>query len=114
MYRGRCYMPAWARTVALGAMVLALSGAVAWAQEDLEQGKTGAQMFASDCAICHKSAQALVKEGYPTEAFLRAHYTSGREMAAALFAYLRSVAPADAAPAGAKRSKARGHSGDKD
>jgi len=84
--------------------VLALSGA-AWAQEDLEQGKNAPQLFASDCGICHKSAQALVKDGYPTVAFLRVHYTSSREMASALFTYLRGLARADAANAGPKRSK---------
>ena len=84
--------------------MLSLSG-TAWAQEDLEQGKNAPQLFASDCGICHKSAQALVKDGYPTVAFLRVHYTSSREMASALFTYLRGLARADAANAGPKRSK---------
>ena len=84
--------------------MLSLSG-TAWAQEDLEQGKNAPQLFASDCGICHNSAQALVKDGYPTEAFLRVHYTSSREMASALFTYLRGLARADAANAGPKRSK---------
>ena len=84
--------------------MLALGGA-ARAQEDLEQGKNAPQLFASDCGTCHKSAQALVKDGYPTEAFLRMHYTSSREMASALFTYLRGFARADAANAGPKRSK---------
>ena len=84
--------------------MLSLSG-TAWAQEDLEQGKNAPQLFASDCGICHKSAQALVKDGYPTETFLRVHYTSSREMASALFTYLRGLARADAA--NAKRSKSK-------
>ena len=84
--------------------MLSLSG-TAWAQEDLEQGKNAPQLFASDCGICHNSAQALVKDGYPTEAFLRVHYTSSREMASALFTYLRGLARADAANVGPKRSK---------
>ena len=84
--------------------MLSLSG-TAWAQEDLEQGKNAPQLFASDCGICHNSAQALVKDGYPTEAFLRVHYTSSREMASALFTYLRGLARADAA--NAKRSKSK-------
>ena len=82
--------------VLLAAAIVVLTAAAAGAQENLEQGKSGAQLFATDCAICHKSPQALVKEGYPTEGFLRVHYTSGREMAAALFTYLRGVARADA------------------
>jgi hypothetical protein len=92
------------RVSAAAALMLALSGA-AWAQENLEQGKTPAQLFASDCGICHKSAQALVKDGYPSEAFLRVHYTSSREMASALFTYLRGIARADAASPGPKRAK---------
>ena len=97
-------MRVWMRVCVAGAVVLALSGA-AWAQEDLEQGKNAPQLFASDCGICHKSAQALVKDGYPTVAFLRVHYTSSREMASALFTYLRGLARADVANAGPKRSK---------
>ena len=97
-------MRVWMRVCVAGAVVLALSGA-AFAQEDLEQGKNAPQLFASDCGICHKSAQALVKDGYPTEAFLRMHYTSSREMASALFTYLRGLARSDAANAGPKRSK---------
>jgi hypothetical protein len=84
---------------------MALSGG-AWAQEDLEQGKSAAQLFASDCGICHKSAQALVKDGYPTEAFLRVHYTSNREIASALFTYLRGIARADPAAAPKRGKKA--------
>lgn len=98
-------MRVWMRVSAAAALVLALGGA-AWAQENLETGKSAAQMFASDCGICHKSAQALVKDGYPTEAFLRVHYTSGKEMAATLFTYLRGIARADAAASpGPKRVK---------
>lgn len=97
-------MRVWMRVCAAGAMVLA-SSAPAWTQEDLEQGKTAAQLFASDCGICHKSAQAVVKGGYPTEAFLRVHYTSSRQMAATLFTYLRGIARADTANSGVKRSK---------
>ncbi len=89
-------MRVWVRVCAAGAMLAALSEPV-WAQENLEQGKSAAQLFASDCGICHKSAQALVKDGYPTEAFLRVHYTSSREMAAALFTYLRGIQRAEGA-----------------
>lgn len=92
------------RVCAAGAMVLALSGA-GWAQENLEQGKSAAQLFASDCGVCHKSEKALVKDGYPTEAFLRVHYTSSRETASALFTYLRGIARAESATPAPKRSK---------
>ena len=72
------------------AVVFALSAPVA-AQENLEKGKTPAQLYASDCAICHKAPRGLFKGGYGLEDFLRAHYTSSRESAAAISAYLRSV-----------------------
>ena len=75
-------MRTWMRVCAAGAVLVAFLSGPAWAKEDLEKGKSAAQLFASDCGICHKSAQALVKDGYPTEAFLRVHYTSSREMAA--------------------------------
>jgi hypothetical protein len=100
------------RTLAAVMVVLGFS-AGAFGQENLEQGKSGAQLYASDCAICHKSPQALIKEGYPTEGFLRVHYTSSREMAAALFTYLRGMARADAAASGTKRVKKRASSSEK-
>jgi cytochrome c553 len=92
------------RAVAAGAL-LVLAGTAAWAQENLEQGKSGAQLFATDCAICHKSPQTLVKDGYPTEGFLRVHYASSREMAAAVSAYLRGIARPEAGEARTKRGK---------
>lgn len=95
------------RTGLAGAMLM-LAGAGACAQENLEQGKSGAQLYATDCAICHKSVQALLREGYPTEGFLRVHYTSSREMAAEVFAYLRGVAKTEAAAESRpKRAKSR-------
>lgn len=98
-------MRVWMRIFAAAALLAALSAGAA-AQENLERGKSAAQLFASDCAVCHKSPQALVKEGYPTEAFLRVHYTSSHEMAAALFTYLRDIARAEPA-GGAQRSKSK-------
>jgi hypothetical protein len=96
------------RFVRIGlAAAAALAAQAALAQENLELGKSGAQLYASDCAICHKSAQALIREGYPTEGFLRVHYTSSREMAAEIFTYLRGVAKTDAAESGARHSKPR-------
>ncbi len=41
-----------------------------------------AQLFASDCAICHKSPAALSKAGglFGMESFLRQHYTASRRI----------------------------------
>ena len=73
----------------------------AGAQENLDLNKTPAQMFASDCAICHKSPQGLAKAGgiLGLDSFLRQHYTASRESAAAIAAYLQSMDRGPAAPA---------------
>ncbi len=66
---------------------------LATAQENLDKGKTPAQLYASDCAICHKSPRGLAKGArrYRLDNFLRAHYTASREAAAAISAYLRAI-----------------------
>jgi hypothetical protein len=58
--------------------------------QDLTQGKTPAQLFAGDCAACHKSSQGLAKDNDPRSlaTFLREHYTTKPEMAEALAAYV--------------------------
>ena len=67
--------------------VLCVTG-VAGAQENLDQGKSPAQLFASNCAICHKSPR-LAKAGeiLGLDSFLREHYTASKELAGALAAY---------------------------
>jgi mono/diheme cytochrome c family protein len=48
------------RMIAVAICIAALFGAgAARGQENLDHGKTPAQLFASDCAICHKSARGL-------------------------------------------------------
>ena len=96
-------MRSWICAAVAGAAFLAAAGAAS-AQENLDAGKSGAQLYASNCAICHKSVQALNKSGgglFGLDSFLREHYTSSRESAAAISAYLNSVGggPADARPA---------------
>lgn len=93
--------------LAIGTLVLILALPAA-AQEILGQGKTGAQLFASNCAICHKSPQGMTKSGgiFGLSTFLRQHYTSSRETAAAIAAYVESVDRA--APPPARRGKADG------
>jgi len=101
-------MRSWICAAVAGAGFLVAAGAAS-AQENLDAGKSGAQLYASNCAICHKSAQALNKSGgglFGLDSFLREHYTSSRESAAAISAYLNSVGggPADARPAKKKTS----------
>jgi len=64
--------------------------AAAVAQTNLDQGKSASQIFASDCAECHKGARGLAKgrNGVALTDFLREHYTTSREQAAALAAYV--------------------------
>ncbi|MBI2716890.1 MAG: hypothetical protein HYX37_20955 [Rhizobiales bacterium] len=73
------------------------------AQENLDFGKTPAQLFASDCATCHKSPQGLAAKGggiLGLENFLREHYTASRETAASIAGYLRAAGSGPAAKPG--------------
>lgn len=86
----------------LGIALLTVTFAgAASAQENLDLGKSAAQLYASDCAICHKSPASLSKAGgiFGMESFLRQHYTASRESAAALANYLKGFGDAPAAPA---------------
>ena len=63
------------------------------AQENLDKGKTPAQLYATDCAICHKSPQGITQAPalFGLESFLREHYTASRESAASIAAYLSGL-----------------------
>jgi len=76
-------------------LVAALGAAPALAQ-DFTAGKTAAQLFASDCQTCHKSPGGLAKGQTVSSLtlFLREHYTTKPESAAALAAYLANPANA--------------------
>src|SRR5689334_12830623 len=88
----------------IGAAMLCMGAA--GAQENLDQGKNAAQLFASNCSPCHKSPQGLAKAGgiLGLDSFLREHYTASKESAGALAAYLKSLDTGPAAPARAKRA----------
>ena len=80
------------RVIRLGFGFLALAVAnSAGAQGNLDQGKTAVQLYASACATCHKSPQSVSRTNrfFGLESFLREHYTSSRESAAILAAYLK-------------------------
>ena len=76
--------------LAIGSLALCVASS-AGAQENLEQGKTGAQLYASVCADCHKSPQSLKPPGIFLESFLREHYTADRVSAAAIATYLHGL-----------------------
>jgi hypothetical protein len=85
--------------LALGFFAFAAANS-AGAQGNLDQGKTGPQLFASACATCHKSPQSVSKTKwfFGLESFLREHYTSSRESAAILAAYLKGQEKPSANP----------------
>lgn len=64
------------------------------AAQDYSAGKSAAQLFQSDCTACHKTPAGLAKgmDARGLTGFLREHYTTKTESAAALAAYLVSGA----------------------
>jgi hypothetical protein len=81
--------------VMLVAAAAAFGAGPAKAQEDLTRGKTPAQLYASDCAECHRNPRALGNRSsaYSLAGFLRVHYTASRESASALANYLVGLGP---------------------
>jgi len=102
--------PGSGKWLVIGLSAVSLAGP-AFAQESLDKGKTPAQLFASDCAPCHKSPQGLAKSGglFGLDGFLREHYTASRETATAIANYLKSM---DTGPAGPGRAGKRAAKGD--
>jgi mono/diheme cytochrome c family protein len=78
---------AFALTIGL---LTALVPAAASAQTNIDEGKSASQIFANACAECHKSASGLGKgkNSATVAEFLREHYTTGPQQAAALAAYV--------------------------
>jgi hypothetical protein len=66
--------------------------------QNLEAGKSPAQIFAGTCNACHKSPRGLLKTvpAGSLQGFLRQHYTTSSEMASLLSAFLVSNGAADA------------------
>jgi hypothetical protein len=81
------------------ALVAAVACIVGARGQNLDEGKTGPQLFALDCVACHRSPQGLAKNynGWSLTSFLRQHYTSSSGSAGVLAAYLTSSANARAA-----------------
>ncbi|MGE5771870.1 MAG: hypothetical protein ACM3Z4_07480 [Hyphomicrobiales bacterium] len=79
------------RRLIIGSLAVCVTSS-AGAQTNLGQNKTGAQLYASVCADCHKSPQSLKPAGiFGLESFLREHYTADRQSAAAIAAYLNGL-----------------------
>jgi hypothetical protein len=75
--------------------------------QNLDEGKSLPQLFAAGCAACHQSPRGLGRQmgAAPLATFLRQHYTTSREQAAALASYVASFAQE---PPGPRPSQVRG------
>jgi hypothetical protein len=82
-------------------LFVGLAPAMTHAQTNIDQGKTPAEIFASDCATCHKTARGLAsgKSSPILTGFLREHYTASSDQAAALAAYVMGAGGGDSVPA---------------
>ena len=76
-------------------ILLALTAGRTYAQQaqDLDQGKSGAELFKTTCIDCHRSPRGLAKDRFSLTLsyFLRRHYTGSSAAADVLTAYLQSV-----------------------
>ena len=89
---------------ALG-LIVVLAPATTLAQVNIDQDKSPAQLYAGDCAACHKSVRGLAngRSASSLAGFLGEHYTASSREAAAIAAYvMANGGSAAAAPARAK------------
>lgn len=86
--------------VVIGALA-GLAPVLAHAQVSIDQGKSPAEMFSNDCATCHKGARGLAKGRGSSElaSFLVEHYTSSKDEAASLAAYVMASGGGESPPA---------------
>lgn len=89
----------------LAGLTSAVLAAPAQAQVNIDEGKSAAEMFANDCATCHKTTRGLAvgKNALTLTGFLREHYTASRAQASALAAYVLSSGGSQPAPAAARQ-----------
>src|SRR3954466_8840865 len=87
------------RALSLAAVMLLIGGfaAVPVRAQNLEAGKSPAQIFSGTCTACHKGARGLLKTVAPGSlpGFPRQHYTTSSEMAGVLASYLISNGATD-------------------
>jgi hypothetical protein len=80
-------------------IIVALTGGIARAQPDIDQNESGAQLFAANCAECHRSPRGLAKDRLFTWTLshwtlsyvLQQHYAGSAASAQTLADYLQSV-----------------------
>ena len=92
-------------------ILLALTAGRTYAQQaqGLDEGKSGAELFKTTCADCHRSPRGLAKNrfSWTLSYFLRQHYTGSSAAADALTAYLQSVDAPRAKPRPTARKSQR-------
>ena len=69
-------------------MAVGLTAFPAFAQSNLDAGKSPAQIFAHTCNACHRSPREIKRTSV---AFMREHYTTGMQEASTMAAYLNSM-----------------------
>ena len=87
-------MPRTSALIVVISFVTVCIAGSASAQESLERAKTAAQLYATNCASCHKSPQSVTtttKIFGGLESFLREHYTPSSQSAATIAAYLNGL-----------------------
>ena len=88
------------RALSLATVTLLIGGFAAdpaCAAQNLEAGKSPSQIFAGTCTACHKGPRGLLRTvpAGSLPGFLRQHYTTSRDMASLLSAFLVSNGAAD-------------------
>jgi hypothetical protein len=70
--------------------VVVISAGPTLSQTNIDQGKPASELFANYCAVCHKSTRGLAngRSGLSLSLFLREHYATSSQQAAALAAYV--------------------------
>jgi len=87
-----------------------LGAAPAFAQDNLDRGKTMQQVYATDCGICHGDARKVAASVQQRRlaTFLEQHYTTSKTVAAAIAGYLAAVAQGERQP---RPTRTRGRNG---
>ena len=99
-----CSMSSHGCRIAIVAFLGSCFASSAGAQASLEQGKTAAQLYAANCASCHKSPQSVTKTTVfgGLESFLQEHYTPSGASAAIIAIYLEGL---ERQPSGSMRAR---------
>lgn len=94
------------KSVLIG-VVLAAGLMPAGAIEDFDRGKTGKQLFDTNCALCHNAVRGLAKDmtTYGLTRYLREHYTTEEGQASLLAGYLMRAGAGAGARAPRERVK---------